>query len=86
MTQDLHWNTPLISRSRTDVTRLFDGFTLVEPGLVPPAQWRPELHNPLVNAREDDDGDAPVLSLVVPERPSDDPEAAWHIAGIGKNA
>lgn len=36
MTQDLHWNTPLISRSRTDVTRLFDGFTLVEPGLVPP--------------------------------------------------
>ena len=37
MTQDLHWNTPLISRSRTDIARFFDGFTLVEPGLVRPA-------------------------------------------------
>ena len=25
MTQDLHWNTPLISRSRTDIMRFFDG-------------------------------------------------------------
>jgi hypothetical protein len=37
MSQDLHWNTPLISRSRTDIARFFDGFTLVEPGLVRPA-------------------------------------------------
>ena len=60
----------------------FDGFTLVEPGLVPPAQWRPELGNPLVTPR-DDDGDAPVLRLVAPERPADDPGAAWHLCGIG---
>ncbi len=55
MTQDLHWNTPLISRSRADILRIFDGFTLVEPGLVPPARWRPDLDNPLVSPREDDD-------------------------------
>src|ERR1700733_10885119 len=72
MTQDLHWNTPLISRSRADIIRLFDGFTLVEPGLVPPARWRPDLDNPLVSAREDDGDDAPALQLVVPERPGDD--------------
>ena len=48
MTQDLHWNTPLVIRSRADIARYFDGFTLVEPGLVTPAQWRPDLHNPLL--------------------------------------
>jgi hypothetical protein len=37
MTQDLHWNTPLISRSRAGIARFFDGSTLVEPGLVPRA-------------------------------------------------
>ena len=83
MTQDLHWNTPLISRSRADITRLFDGFTLVEPGLVPPAQWKPELNHPLVSPRDDDGDDAPVLRLPVPERPSDDPGAEWHLCGIG---
>jgi hypothetical protein len=31
MTQDLHRNTPLISRNRADITRFFDGFALVEP-------------------------------------------------------
>ena len=77
MTQDLHWNTPLISRTRADITRLFDGFTLVDPGLVPPAQWRPDLDNPLANPRPQDD--APV----VPGRPADDPGAAWHLCGIG---
>ena len=86
MTQDLHWNTPLISRSRADITRFFDGLTLVEPGLVPPAQWRPDLDNPLRTPpqEDDDDGDvAPVLELVVPERPRDDRGAAWHLVGIG---
>jgi hypothetical protein len=90
MTQDLHWNTPLISRSRTDITRFFDGLTLVEPGLVPPAQWRPDLDDPLRTPPRDgdDDGDsdgdvAPVLELVVPERPRDDRGAAWHLVGIG---
>jgi hypothetical protein len=86
MTQDLHWNTPLISRSRADITRYFDGLTLVEPGLVPPAQWRPDLDNPLRTPPRDDDADgdvAPVLELVVPERPRDDQGAAWHLCGIG---
>jgi hypothetical protein len=86
MTQDLHWNTPLISRTRADITRFFDGLTLVEPGLVPPAQWRPDLDNPLRTPPRDGDGDgdvAPVLELVVPERPRDDRGAAWHLCGIG---
>ena len=80
MTQDLHWNTPLISRSRPDIMRLFDGFTLVEPGLVPPAQWRPELDNPL---RGQDDDDEAVPRLVVPEWSRDDRGAAWHLCGVG---
>ena len=83
MTQDLRWNTPLISRSRADIMRFFDGFTLVEPGLVSPAQWRPDLDNPLCNLREDDGDDEPVLKLVVPERSGDDRRAAWHLCGIG---
>ena len=66
MSQDLHWNTPLISRSRADIARFFDGFTLVEPGLVRPAQWRPDLDNPL-RIRGQDDDDEPVLRLIVPE-------------------
>jgi SAM-dependent methyltransferase len=80
MTQDLHWNTPLISRSRSDVARYFDGFTLVEPGLVAPAQWRPDLDNPLRERREQDGGDAPVLKLIAPE---DDRGAEWHLCGVG---
>ena len=32
---------PLIPRSRAQVTRLFDGFELVEPGVVFSSQWRP---------------------------------------------
>jgi hypothetical protein len=84
MTQDLHWNTPLISRSRADILRFFDGFTLVEPGLVSPAQWRPDLDNPLRSIQEEDDGDKrPVLKLVVPERSGEDRGAEWHLCGIG---
>ena len=81
MTQDLHWNTPLISRSRTEIARFFDGFTLVEPGLVLPARWRPDLDNPLRDRTEDDD--EPALRLVVPEWHGDDRGAAWHLCGIG---
>jgi len=81
ISQDLHWNTPLISRSRPDIARFFDGFTLVEPGLVAPAQWRPDLDLPL---RRGHDGDAgPVLRLLVPEPPGDDRGVAWHLCGIG---
>jgi SAM-dependent methyltransferase len=81
ISQDLHWNTPLISRSRADIVRFFDGFTLVEPGLVAPAQWRPDLDNPLRD-RDEHDGDEPVLKLV-PEPPGDDRGVAWHLCGVG---
>jgi hypothetical protein len=84
MTQDLHWNTPLISRSRADIMRFFDGFALAEPGLVSPAQWRPDLDNPLRSVQEDDDSDGgSVLKLVVPERSEEDRGAEWHLCGIG---
>jgi SAM-dependent methyltransferase len=79
ISQDLHWNTPLISRSRADIARFFDGFTLVEPGLVAPAQWRPDLDEPL-RQRGDD---VPVLRLPVPEPPEDDRGVAWHLCGVG---
>jgi hypothetical protein len=61
----------------------FDGFTLVEPGLVAPAQWRPDLENPLRQRSERDGDDEPVLRLVVPEPPEGDPGIAWHLCGIG---
>jgi len=83
MTQDLHWNTPLISRGRADIARFFDGFTLVEPGLVRPAQWRPDLHHPLRTRREDGGGNEPVLRPIVPEPPESDRGAAWHLCGVG---
>jgi SAM-dependent methyltransferase len=34
-------NAPAWPRSRAEILRFFDGFDLVEPGLVPKAQWRP---------------------------------------------
>ena len=77
LTQDLHWNTPLISRGREDIARFFDGFTLVEPGLVAPAQWRRDLDDPL----RDPDGDSgPVLKLVVSEPGLG---VGWHLCGVG---
>jgi hypothetical protein len=33
---------PLVLRDRTECARLFEGFELVEPGLVQPAAWRPD--------------------------------------------
>ena len=83
ISQELHWNTPLISRSRADIARFFDGFTLVEPGLVRPAQWRPDLDNPLRNRSEHGGDDEPVLKRFAPGRPEDDRGAAWHLCGIG---
>jgi hypothetical protein len=61
--------------------RFFDGFTLAEPGLVPPAQWRPDLDDPLRDRSED--GNEPGLRLVVPEWHGDERGAAWHLCGIG---
>ncbi|PWI40966.1 SAM-dependent methyltransferase [Streptomyces sp. ICBB 8177] len=42
--QDLYARTPtpLTMRSRDDVVRLFDGFELIEPGVVYLPEWRPE--------------------------------------------
>jgi len=82
MTQELHWNTPLISRDRAAIARFFDGFTLVEPGLVAPAQWRPDLDNPLRD-RGDPDGREPVLRLISPEPPAGDRGVGWHLCGVG---
>ncbi|GAA3208756.1 SAM-dependent methyltransferase [Streptomyces thermocoprophilus] len=40
---------PLIMRSRDEITRFFEGYDMVEPGLVPMPHWRPE------TAPEDED-------------------------------
>src|SRR5215831_6733091 len=83
ISQDLHWNTPLISRDRADITRFFDGFTLVEPGLVPPARWRPDLDNPLRDPQGSDDDGAPVLRPASPRPPAGDLGMGWHWCGVG---
>jgi hypothetical protein len=83
MTQELHWNTPLISRDRADIVRFFDGFTLVEPGLVPPAQWRPELDDPLRHRQDQGSDEQPVLKLIPDQPPGDDRGAGWHLCGVG---
>ncbi len=83
MTQELHWSTPLIMRNRADIARFFDGFTLVEPGLVAPAQWRPDLQNPLrIRGPDDEEGEF-VLQRRSPLGPEDDRGVAWHLCGIG---
>jgi SAM-dependent methyltransferase len=83
ISQELHWNTPLISRDRADIARFFDGFTLVQPGLVSPAQWRSDLDDPLRDRRDLDGDDEPVLKLVSAEPPADDRGIAWHLCGVG---
>jgi hypothetical protein len=35
-------SSPLITRSRSEIKQFFDGFDLVEPGVVPLPRWRPE--------------------------------------------
>ncbi|MER6158853.1 SAM-dependent methyltransferase [Streptomyces sp. NPDC001868] len=40
---------PLIMRSRGEIARFFEGYDMVEPGLVPMAKWRPD------TAPEDED-------------------------------
>jgi hypothetical protein len=81
ISQDLHWNTPLISRDRADITRFFDGFTLVEPGLVAPAQWRPDLDDPLRDSQDSDGDGGPVLAS--PQPLADDRGMGWHWCGVG---
>jgi hypothetical protein len=83
MTQELHWNTPLISRDRTGIARFFDGFTLAPPGLVAPAQWRPDLDNPLRNRRGSGDDGEPVLKPISPGPAAGDRGVGWHLCGVG---
>jgi SAM-dependent methyltransferase len=85
MTQELHWNTPLISRDRADVVRFFEGFTLVEPGLVPPAQWRPDLDNPLRDPQAPG-GDGETVLQPASQSPADDLGMGWHWCGVGIKA
>lgn len=35
-------SSPLITRSRSEIKQFFDGFDIVEPGVVPLPRWRPE--------------------------------------------
>jgi SAM-dependent methyltransferase len=44
--------TPLTMRTRDEVVRLFDGYELVEPGVVYLPQWRPEPGEPAVERPE----------------------------------
>jgi hypothetical protein len=37
---------PLVLRSRSQITQFFEGFDLVEPGLVQPVAWRPDGEGP----------------------------------------
>jgi len=83
ISQDLHWNTPLISRDRADITRFFDGFTLVEPGLVAPAQWRPDLDKPLRDTQDSDGDGGTVLKPASPLPLADDRGMGWHWCGVG---
>jgi S-adenosyl methyltransferase len=86
ISQDLHWNTPLISRDRADITRFFDGFTLVEPGLVAPAQWRPDLDRPLRDTQDSDGDGGTVLKPASPLPLADDRGMGWHWCGVGIKA
>ena len=83
ISQDLHWNTPLISRSRADIARFFDGFTLVDPGLVAPAQWRPDLDDPLRDGQDADGDGGTVLQQASPRPPAGDRGMGWHLCGVG---
>src|SRR5215469_453305 len=82
ISQDLHWNTPLISRDRAEITLFFDGFTLVEPGLVAPAQWRPDLDKPLRDSQDSDGDGRTVLKSASPLPLADDRGMGWHLCGV----
>ena len=48
-----------------------------------PAEWRPDLDNPLRTRREHDGDDEPVLKLVRSEPAEGDRGAPWHLCGVG---
>ena len=43
----------IVSRTRAEVLRFFDGFDLVEPGVVPVHEWRPEVEDDFTMTREE---------------------------------
>ncbi|MEU5419696.1 SAM-dependent methyltransferase [Streptomyces sp. NPDC020799] len=60
---------PLLMRSHGEVARFFDGFEMVEPGLVPMPMWRPE---------------APAAGRAGTADPGDDPAMYVGFAGVGR--
>jgi hypothetical protein len=64
------------------VRQFLDRFTLVEPGLVTPGEWRPDLDNPL-RAQGSNDSEGPVIHPLLSELPRHDDGIAWHFCGIG---
>jgi len=50
---------------------------------VSPAQWRPDLDDPLRDRRDPDGDDEPVLKLVSAGPPAGDRGIAWHLCGVG---
>ncbi|MER7759784.1 SAM-dependent methyltransferase [Streptomyces sp. NPDC097619] len=63
---------PLVMRTREEISRFFDGFETVEPGIVPMPLWRPE--EPPAGA-----GEAAV-------EPAEDPYAFAGFGGVGRKA
>jgi SAM-dependent methyltransferase len=79
-----NWSAPLIGRSREDVARFFDGFELVDPGLVAPARWRPDLHHPLLVPTAGNDEGQPVVGNVPVERLTVVGNVESHLCGVGR--
>ena len=79
-----NWSAPLVSRSREDVARFFDGFELVEPGLVTPALWRPDLQDPLRISSAGSGQSQPVVGNVPVGPVSGVGVVESHLCGVGR--
>jgi hypothetical protein len=62
---------PPTVRGHADVVRFFDGYELLEPGVVPVPLWRP---------------DPPVPQQTRWEKPGDPTDDYWIYAGVGRKA
>lgn len=79
-----NWSVPLISRSREDVARFFEGFEFAEPGLVTPAHWRPGLHDPLRLPGAGNEEGQPVVGNVPVEPVAMVGGVESHLCGVGR--
>ncbi|MCB5165464.1 SAM-dependent methyltransferase [Streptomyces bambusae] len=72
---------PLVMRSREEVTAFFDGFEILEPGVVAMPRWRPE-------PEADPDAPAGDPGAALPDGPDDDedPYTFAGFAGVGRKA